>query len=57
MRSTIDSQFIAQLVITSMIGERPAVNDRISGRVWLFVSRTLGVDPDAPYPLGYILTD
>jgi proline racemase len=57
MRSTIDRQFIAQITVTSMDGGRPAVNTRISGRGWLFVSQTLDVDPDDPYPLGYILTD
>jgi proline racemase len=41
---------------TSVAG-RPAVLPRISGRGWIHGIHQIGVDPDDPYPEGYLLSD
>ena len=55
MRSAIDSSFEAQFVHDTKVGDRAAVQTRVSGRGWLFGTQTIGVDPHDPFPLGYDL--
>ena len=57
MRSVIDSEFRATLTGATMLGGRPAVLPRISGRAWIHGLYQLGVDPSDPYPLGYTVAD
>jgi proline racemase len=55
--SLIDSEFIVDHLGASTVGDRAAVLPRISGRGWLFGTRTTMVDPTDPYPTGFTLTD
>jgi proline racemase len=57
MCSTINSKFSVTLTGAGKIGDRDAVRTRVSGRGWLFGTQMLSVDPDDPYPLGYVLAD
>ena len=56
-RSLIDSEFTVEIIGETTVGGRPAVLPRISGRGWVFGTRTSSVDPTDPYPLGYVLSD
>ena len=57
MRSTIDSAFQVTVTGTTTVGKRNALKTRVAGRGWLFGTQTLSVDPDDPYPYGYVLAD
>ena len=56
-RSLIDSEFEVQITGHTTVGDRPAVLPRISGRGWIVGTRTVGVDPSDPYPLGFVVSD
>lgn len=56
-RSVIDSRFEAEIAGTTMLGDRPAILPRISGRAWIYGIEQLGLDPSDPYPAGFRLTD
>ncbi len=56
-RSLIDSEYEVEIVSHTMVGDRPAVIPRISGRGWIFGSRTVSVDSTDPYPLGFVVSD
>lgn len=56
-RSLIDSEYEVEIIGHTMVGDRPAVIPRISGRGWIFGSRTVSLDPSDPYPLGFIVSD
>jgi proline racemase len=55
--SLIDSEFIVSITGTTSVGDRTAVLPSISGRGWVFGTRTAAVDPTDPYPTGFMLTD
>jgi proline racemase len=55
--SLIDSEFLVSITETTTVGGRPAVLPRISGRGWVFGTRTTAVDPTDPYPTGFVLSD
>jgi proline racemase len=55
--SAINSRFIAEILGTAKVGNRPAVLTRVSGRAWIYSVGQLGVDPTDPYPIGYCLPD
>jgi proline racemase len=55
--SLIDSEFIVSITGTTTVGDRTAVLPSISGRGWIFGTRTAAVDPTDPYPTGFTLTD
>lgn len=57
MRSTINSSFNASVAAETVIGTKPAIVPRISGRSWIYATMQLGSDPTDPYPLGYTLSD
>ena len=56
-RSLIDSEFIVTITGTTTVGDRAAVLPSISGRGWIFGTRTTAVDPTDPYPTGFVLSD
>jgi proline racemase len=55
--SLIDSEFIAMITDTTTVGSRAAVLPSISGRGWIFGTRTTALDPTDPYPTGFVLSD
>ena len=55
--SLIDSEFAVAITGTATVGERPAVVPSISGRGWIFGTRTVTVDPTDPYQTGFTLSD
>ncbi len=56
-RSIIGSEFSVELMSEGVVGNKPAVQPRITGRAWLFGMQQLGLDPEDPFPLGYALSD
>ena len=55
--SLIDSEFAVAVLGTASVGGRPAIVSSISGRGWVFGTRTVTVDPTDPFPTGFTLTD
>jgi proline racemase len=55
--SLIDSEFRVGITGTTTVGGREAVLPRISGRGWVFGTRTTAVDPTDPYATGFALSD
>lgn len=56
--SIIGSRFTGTVVgETTMSDGRPAIVPSISGRAWITGSFDYFVDPDDPYPLGYVVAD
>ena len=55
--SLIDSEFAVAVKGTATVGGRPAVVPSISGRGWIFGTRTATVDPTDPFPTGFTLSD
>jgi proline racemase len=45
------------ITATTTVGGHPAVVPRISGRGWVFGTRSAAVDPTDPYPTGFVLSD
>lgn len=56
-RSIIDSTFDISIVGTTQVAGLPAILPRISGRGWIHGIHQIGVDPDDPYPEGYMVAD
>ncbi len=56
-RSIIGSRFDVMVADTGEIAGRPAVAPRINGRGWIHGIHQVGVDPDDPYPEGYLVAD
>lgn len=56
-RSIIDSRFEISFLGETRVGERAAVLPRVAGRGWIHGIHQIGVDPDDPYPQGYLLSD
>jgi proline racemase len=56
-RSLIDSEFVVEITGETAVGGRPAILPRISGRGFVVGTRTTAVDPNDPYPTGYLLSD
>ncbi len=56
-RSLIDSEFTASISATTAVGDRTAVLPVISGRGWIFGTRTTTLDPTDPYQTGFVLPD
>lgn len=57
MRSTIDSEFRAEIVQETRVGDKPAVCARISGRAWIYGLHQLGCDPSDPFAGGFTMAD
>lgn len=57
MRSTIDSEFGAEIIEETHVGDIPAVRTRISGRAWIYGFHQLGCDPTDPFSEGFTMAD
>ncbi|MGY0218783.1 proline racemase family protein [Endozoicomonadaceae bacterium StTr2] len=55
--SVIGGCFEARILDTCQLGDFTAINPEVSGRSWIYASEQLTVDPDDPFPLGYVLSD
>ena len=55
--SIIGSQFQGRIVSTTSVEGRPAIIPAIRGRAWITGFSTYLLDPDDPYPEGYLLAD
>ena len=55
--SIIDSEFQVGITGETLVGGRRAILPEISGRGWVFGTKTTTLDPTDPYPRGFVLTD
>jgi proline racemase len=55
--SAIGSTFDGRIVRETTVGDRPAIVPAIAGSAWITGITQLFVDPDDPYPEGYLLSD
>ncbi len=55
--SIIDSEFQVGITGETVVGGRRAILPEISGRGWVFGTKTTALDPTDPYPRGFVLTD
>jgi trans-L-3-hydroxyproline dehydratase len=55
--SAIGSTFAGRIVAETTAGGRPAIVPAIRGSAWITGIFELFVDPDDPYPEGYVLSD
>jgi len=55
--SIIGSRFRGRIVSTTSVGSRPAIVPAIRGRAWITGFHTYLLDPDDPYPEGYLVSD
>jgi proline racemase len=55
--SLIGSTFRGRILGDTQVGGRPAILPSISGRAWITGFHQYLVDPDDPYPQGYVLND
>jgi proline racemase len=55
--SVIGSTFEGRIVAETTVGGRPAIIPAIRGSAWITGITHLLVDPDDPFPEGYLLTD
>lgn len=53
--SLIDSRFTGRLVAATTVGGQPAVVPTITGRAWITATSTFHLDPDDPYPSGFLI--
>jgi proline racemase len=55
--SLIGSRFEGRIVAETSVAGRPAILPALKGRAWVTGLHTYLLDPDDPYPEGYILPD
>jgi trans-L-3-hydroxyproline dehydratase len=55
--SLIGSRFRGRIVSSTTVAGRPAIVPAIRGRAWLTGFHTYLLDPDDPYPEGYLVSD
>jgi len=55
--SVIGSTFDGRIVAETTVGGRPAIVPAIRGSAWITGITQVLVDPDDPFPEGYLLTD
>jgi proline racemase len=55
--SAIGSTFDGRIVAETTVGGRPAIVPAIRGSAWITGVTQLYLDPDDPYPEGYLLSD
>ena len=55
--SAIGSTFDGRIVAETTVGDRPALVQAIRGSAWITGTAELYVDPDDPFPEGYLLSD
>jgi trans-L-3-hydroxyproline dehydratase len=56
-QSIIGSRFIGRYLGDATLGDRPAVLTSITGRAWLTGTHQYMLDPDDPFPDGFIVGD
>jgi proline racemase len=56
-RSTINGEFLIELLGRTEVAGRPAVLPRVTGRAWIYGIQQMGVDPDDPLAAGFMLSD
>ena len=55
--SIIGSEFHGRIASVSAVGGRPAIVPAIMGRAWITGMHQYFVDPEDPYPQGYVVSD
>jgi proline racemase len=55
--SPLGSTFVGRIVAETRVGERAAIVPAIRGSAWITGTFQLYVDPDDPFPEGYVLSD
>jgi trans-L-3-hydroxyproline dehydratase len=55
--SAIGSTFEGRIVSETRVGDRPAIVPAIRGSAWITGISQVYVDPDDPFPEGYVLSD
>ena len=55
--SAIGSTFDGRIVAEARVGDRPAIVPAIRGSAWITGVTQVYVDPDDPFPEGYLLSD
>lgn len=55
--SLIGTRFVARIADTTMVGGRPAIVPRLTGRAWIIGTGQYGLDPSDPFPEGFVLGD
>ena len=53
--SIIGTRFIGRIVETTTVGGRPAIVPTVTGRAWITGMGTYLLDPDDPFPAGFLL--
>ncbi|HEX5495190.1 MAG TPA: proline racemase family protein [Mycobacteriales bacterium] len=53
--SLIGTRFVGKLVGTTEVGGRPAVVPTVTGRAWVTGMATYLLDPDDPFPAGFLI--
>ncbi|MFN2484258.1 MAG: proline racemase family protein [Candidatus Limnocylindria bacterium] len=53
--SIIGTRFVGELVEETSVGGRPAVVPTVSGRAWITGTANYLLDPDDPFPAGFLL--
>lgn len=55
--SIIGSEFHGRIVSETTVGGRPAIVPAIRGRAWITGMHQYFIDPDDPWPQGYVVSD
>jgi proline racemase len=55
--SIIGSRFDGQILRATTCGDRPAIVPAITGRAWITGTMTYLLDPEDPFPDGYVVSD
>lgn len=56
-RSIIGSEFTVEVKAETVVGDRPAVIPRVTGRAWIYGFSQVGLDPTDPFSKGFALSD
>ena len=56
-RSIIGGEFETCLIETTQVADRIATVATVSGRCWIYGLSQIGLDPEDPYPDGFLLAD
>jgi proline racemase len=56
-RSTIGSEFVAELTATAQVGSYMGVQVTVSGQAWIYGISQIGLDPSDPFPQGFAVSD
>ncbi|CCV09640.1 Proline racemase [Mesorhizobium metallidurans STM 2683] len=56
-RSPIGGEFTTLFLEEARVGPYPATRNRVSGQCWIYGIAQIGLDPDDPFPTGFILSD